>query len=243
MAIFDAERVRRLAGWAAYISAGLSIIGAIALILFYGLEAPSSFATGNDSQQFFGPLNDYMGLFQFLLMLPLTVALHQFAPARNRRLSLVAAALGVVGLLTAAVAQTLLVAHVISFDVNLPIVLVGMAFIGVWLVIANRVGRASGELSRRLVLLGMFTGVMFAALGGLTLLFALTYTINPTAIAHLGTYLLNNPVLIGAIIVVVTPPLLAYVIGVPVWLIGVGRRLLTNAAARPTQFATQYAKQ
>ncbi len=228
MVAINATHGLRYAGWSAYICAGLSIIGAIALLLFYGLEAPQTIATGSDSQQFFGPLSDYAGLFQFLTMLPLAVALHQLAPARNQRLSRVAEILGITGLLTAALAQFLLVTHIIDFTVNLPIVLVGMVLIGVWLVVANRLGRASGALSRRLTLLGMFTGAMFAALGGLTLLTTLANAINPTAIAHLGTSLLRNPVLIVAIIVVFTPALLAYLIGVPIWLIGIGRRLLAS---------------
>ena len=50
MAAFETDRVRRFAGWSAYVSAGLSIIGGIALFLFYGLEAPRTIATGNASQ-------------------------------------------------------------------------------------------------------------------------------------------------------------------------------------------------
>lgn len=228
MVAINAPHGPRFAGWSAYLSAGLSIIGAIALLLFYGLEFPQAIATGSDSQHFFGPLSDYAGLFQFLAMLPLPVALHHLASARNRRLSRVAEILGLTGLLIAALAQFLLVTHIIDFTVNLPIVLVGMVFIGVWLVVANRLGRASGALSRRLTLLGMYTGAMFAALGGLTLVMTLAYSVNPTAIANLGTFLLDTPVLAGTIIVVFTPALLAYFIGVPVWLIGIGRRFLAS---------------
>ena len=185
-------------------------------------------ATGSNSQQVFGPLSDYAGLFQYLAMLPLTVALYQLAPARKQRQSWVAAILGLTGLLTAALAQFLLVAHIIDVTVNLRIILVGIVFIGMWLVAANRLARASGALSQRLTLLGTFTGAMLAALGVLTLLMMMAYAISSTAIANLGTFLLDNPVLIGAIIVVLTPALLAYFIGVPVWLIGIGRRLVAG---------------
>lgn len=228
MLAVNTDRSLRYAGWSAYVSAGLAIIGAIALLLFYGLEFPEAIAMGSDSPQFFGPLSDYAGLFQFLAMLPLTVALHQLAPARNQRLSRVAEILGIIGLLTAALAQFLLVAHIIDFTVNLPIVLVGMVFIGAWLVVANRLGRISGALSQRLTRLGMFTGAMFAALGGLTLVMTLAYAVTPTAIANLGTVLLDNPVLTVTIIVVLTPALFAYFTGVPIWLIGIARRLLTS---------------
>lgn len=228
MLAINTDRRLRYAGWSAYVSAGIAIIGAIALLLFYGLEAPQVLATGSNSQQVFGPLSDYAGLFQYLAMLPLTVALYQLAPARKQRQSWVAAILGLTGLLTAALAQFLLVAHIIDVTVNLPIILVGIVFIGMWLVAANRLARASGALSQRLTLLGTFTGAMLAALGVLTLLMMMAYAISSTAIANLGTFLLDNPVLIGAIIVVLTPALLAYFIGVPVWLIGIGRRLLAG---------------
>lgn len=228
MLAINTDRRLRYAGWSAYVSAGIAIIGAIALLLFYGLEAPQVLATGSNSQQVFGPLSDYAGLFQYLAMLPLTVALYQLAPARKQRQSWVAAILGLTGLLTAALAQFLLVAHIIDVTVNLPIILVGIVFIGLWLVAANRLARASGALSQRLTLLGTFTGAMLAALGVLTLLMMMAYAISSTAIANLGTFLLDNPVLIGAIIVVLTPALLAYFIGVPVWLIGIGRRLLAG---------------
>lgn len=228
MLAINTDRRLRYAGWSAYVSAGIAIIGAIALLLFYGLEAPQVLATGSNSQQVFGPLSDYAGLFQYLAMLPLTVALYQLAPARKQRQSWVAAILGLTGLLTAALAQFLLVAHIIDVTVNLPIILVGIVFIGMWLVAANRLARASGVLSLRPTLLGTFTGAMLAALGVLTLLMMMAYAISSTAITNLGTFLLDNPVLIGAIIVVLTPALLAYFIGVPVWLIGIGRRLLAG---------------
>ena len=68
--------IRRYAGWSAYMSAGLTIIGGVALILFYMLEAPQSIASGDTSPQVFGPLSDYAGLFQFLFMLPLLSLIH-----------------------------------------------------------------------------------------------------------------------------------------------------------------------
>jgi hypothetical protein len=232
MVAVTADRSLRYAGWVAYISAGLSIIGAVTLLLFYALEAPNTIKTGDSSGHIFGPLSDYAGLFQFLSMLPLAVALDRLAPARAQRLSQIAEVTGVTGMLTAALAQFLLVAHIVTFAVNLPIVLVGMVLIGVWLVVANRLGGAGGALPSRLAFVGVFSGAMFALLGGLTLVFVIASASNPTAVANFGAYLLHNPVLIGAIIVVFTPALLAYIIGVPVWLIGLGRRLFaTNVAA------------
>src|SRR5260221_9821197 len=162
MISLETGSIRRYAGWSANVSAGLSIIGGVALILFYALEAPQSIASGGTSPQVFGPLSDYAGLFQFLFMLPLTAALHQLAPAHQRRLSLVAAVCGASGLLTAVIAQALLVARGISFAVNLPIVLVALALIGTWMLPASRLRGRNRTLPRWLPRGGVGTGGAFA---------------------------------------------------------------------------------
>ena len=219
----------RFGGWAAYLSAALSIIGAIDLLLFYALEAPQVFAVGDTAPQFFGPLSDYAGLAQFLCMLPLTVALHQLAPARYQPLSLAAAALGAIGLLTAALAQALLVAHIIPFEVNLPFVMVGLVLMGAWMLVASHLAYLGGAFSRRLALVGKVTGAVFVMVDAIVLVVALAFTGNASATTDFGASIQQNPLLIGAIAVVLIPGLLVYVVGVPVWLIGVGRRLLASA--------------
>lgn len=230
MISLETGSIRRYAGWSANVSAGLSIIGGVALILFYALEAPQSIASGGTSPQVFGPLSDYAGLFQFLFMLPLTAALHQLAPAHQRRLSLVAAVCGASGLLTAVIAQALLVARVISFAVNLPIVLVALALIGTWMLLASRVGGRNGTLPRWLAREGVVTGAAFALMSGLVLPLVLASALAPAAATNAGMFVERHPLLIGAIVVVAIPGFLAYFFGMLIWLIGVGRRLLAMAA-------------
>lgn len=236
MRSLETGSIRRYAGWSAYVSASLSIIGGVALILFYALEAPQSIASGDTSQQVFGSVSDYAGLFQFLFMLPLTAALQQLAHTHQRRLSLVAAVCGAIGLLTAVSAQALLVAQVISFAVNLPIVLVALALIGTWMLLASRLGGRDGTLPRWLERLGMATGAAFALMSGLVLLLVLLSVLAPAAATSAGMFVLHHPLLIGAIVVVVAiPGFVAYFFGMLIWLIGVGRRLLAMAAvARET---------
>lgn len=229
MTLLETGSSRRYAGWSAYVSAALSIIGGVALILFYAFEAPQSIASDDTSPQVFGPLSDYAGLFQFLFMLPLTAALHQLAPAHQRRLSLVAAVCGASGLLTALTAQALLVARVISFAVNLPIVLVALALIGTWMLLASRLGGRDGTLPRWLARVGVITGAAFALMSGLVLLLVLASALAPAAATSAGMFVLQHPLLIGAIVVVAIPGFLAYFFGMLIWLIGVGRRLLVMA--------------
>jgi len=218
--------VHRYAGWSAYLSAGLSIIGGISLLLFYALELPRSLAAGDASSQFFGPLSDYAGLFQFLVMLPLTIVLHQLAPARQRRLSQIALALGVVGLLTEVIAGALLVTGIITFEVQLPYVMAGLVVFGAWMVLANHLGRAGRALPPRLTWLGEVTGAAFVLGSGLALVFALINVLDPTTAARGGAFAQQNPWLIVAGLVVAIPGFLAYLFGVTIWLLWLGRRLL-----------------
>jgi hypothetical protein len=229
MAVLAASRTLRYAGWSAFVSASLSVIGGIALFLFYGLEALRTIETGDTSGHIFGPISDYASLLQFAFMLPLAVAFHNFAPTRNHKLSRAAAALGILGFLTAVVAQALLVLKVIDFSVNLPLILVALVLIGVWMVVANRLGRMGGALPARLARLGEFTGAVFVLMGSLALLAVLASAINPAAMANVGTFTMHHPVLVSVIVVVFIPGLLANFFGLPIWLIGVGRRLLARA--------------
>src|SRR5260370_20349229 len=84
MPALETVRIRRYAGWSAYVSAGLAVIGDVALFLFYALEAPRALATGGTSAQVFGPLSDNAGLFSSIFMLPLPLALHQLTAQRSR---------------------------------------------------------------------------------------------------------------------------------------------------------------
>jgi hypothetical protein len=234
MPLLETVRIRRYAGWSAYVSAGLAVIGDVALFLFYALEAPRALATGGASSQVFGPLSDNAGLFSSIFMLPLPVALYQLTAQRWRGLSWAAMTLGVLGLLTTIIAQMLLVARVITFAVNLPFTLGGLVLLGVWMILANHRGRAEGALPPRLAWLGELTGTALASEGGLVFLLVLASALNPALVTHLATLAQQSPALIGAAIVLAIPGALAYFLGVPIWLIGVGRRLLaaTPAPAR-----------
>jgi hypothetical protein len=177
----------------------------------------------------YGTINDITGLFQYVFMLPLTLALHQLAPARHRSLSLAAMALGIVGILTAVIAQALLVARVINFTVNLPFVLAALGLIGVWMVVANHLGRTGGALPPRLAWLGELTGAAFVPLVGLALLIVTPGSLIAVDASDLGTFAQQHPVLIGAFIVLAFACFLAYFFGLLIWLIWLGRRLLSRA--------------
>jgi hypothetical protein len=225
-------RVLRYAGWSAYLSVGLAIVVIAFTALFYALEAPRLVATGREDQQFFGNLSDIAALFQYLFMLPLTVALYQLASSCHRGLAWAAMALGIVGLLLAVIEQALLVTRVISFSVNVPLVLAAFTLIGAWMVLANHLGRSGGTLPVRLTWLGELMGAAFVLLGGLALVAVLTRARNPiVAASNVGVFVQQHPVLIGGVVVLAAAGSLVLFFGNLIWLIWLGRQLLASAAA------------
>jgi hypothetical protein len=225
------DRVSRYAGWAGYLSGALAFISGVFLSLFYLYTfAPS--APGAPSSIDFGSLNDIVGLFSTSLMLPVPVALYWLTRRQGQALGLVAMALGLVGMLTIIVGQKQLIEDVISFDTSLPFSLIGLALLGVWLILANYLGGAGGVLARWLAWLGGLTGAV------LLLAVSLVLLSNPFA----GTALdQQSPALIGAVIALAILGAGAYLLGVPIWLIGLGRRLLA-APAKPEQSAGRHAQ-
>lgn len=177
------------------------------------------------------------GLFQFLCMLPLTVALHRLAPPDRRGLSQIGMTIGVVGLVAVVIAQALLVAGVLSFAVNLPFVMSAFGLFGVWMILSNQLAQTSGGLSRRLARLGTSTGIAFILMSALVLLVELINGRDPSAIARVGVFVQQYPVLIVAAITLAIPLFLAFFVAVPLWLIGIGRRL--TAVAQASELASE----
>jgi hypothetical protein len=229
----DSTNVLRYAGWSAYVSAVLGVLSTVFLLLFYGVEVPQLMAAGGEGTQVFGTLNDMSGLLQLFFLLPLTVALYRLSSAHRPGLSVAALLLGLAGLLIAVVAQTLLVAQVISFAVNLPVVLAALVLIGAWLILANHLGHSAGTLSARLAWVGEATGVAFLLSGGFAPVVVL---VGPSGLlsavaANFGAFAQQHPVIIVGGIVVAVPIFLLWSFGTLIWSVWMGHRLLAAAAA------------
>ena len=223
------DRISRYAGWATYASAACWIIGNVTVLLFYALELPQSLADGTEPR-LFGPLSDYASTLQFVFLAPLPLALRRMSSSRRASPGSVAAALGVIGSLTGAVAQGLLVAHVVEFEVNLPIILVALLLIGAWMFLASRQGQSEGYFSSRQARLGKLAGASLALLTALAFAVGMAVALNPGVASNLGALTGPNVALIGLTVALCIPGILAYFFGVPLWLIGVGRRLLSGDA-------------
>ncbi len=165
-------RLARYAGWAAYITGIMSIVGFVSLILFFSLEAPQ--ATENPQGfHFWGLVSDIAGPATMLPLLVIILELHEIERDRARVLSQIAAVIGVIGALGVTALQVLLIIKVLPFEQEVGPVVFATALVGAWLVLANYLGRVQQILPSRLAWLGIAVGatqvlypVIFQLLGG-----------------------------------------------------------------------------
>lgn len=107
--------------WSAYLSAFATILTFITGILFFTVGGA------------FGKINDISSVFQVLFMIPLALVLHRLLPLGPRTLGLIAALIGIAGMLLAAYGQSLLVIGKINFEGSMKYFPTGAA-IGIWLI-------------------------------------------------------------------------------------------------------------
>lgn len=130
----------RVAAWSAYVSAFVSILGIGFLFAFFGLGAPT------------GRLNDIAVIVQYLLMLPLAVALYQILRPFNSRLSLAALLVGIPGMLAVIALQILLVTGVLPFANQILPVVVAFLVVLAWFVLIGYIGRSTDKLPNSMLL-------------------------------------------------------------------------------------------
>jgi hypothetical protein len=176
----------RLAGWSAYLTAAAAIVAGVTLITFFMFGEP------------YGTISDISSVVIALSALPILFSLYQLHRSAAPTVSLTALIIGVIGALSAAVFQMILIttrktygdATSISFGV-----------FGISLVMYGYLANADKTLPRRLAWLGILAGIGY---------------ILVTAGFTLGGP--NHPLgYVGA---------LASIIGYPAWLIGLGRLFL-----------------
>lgn len=140
------NQLLRVAGWSTHASGVASIIGIVSLIVFY-----VGFFTDSMELRTFGRLSDICGIIQYLLALPITLALHQLLKARAPVLSKTAMLIGIAGIIAFVILQLLLVIGVLSFAEQVGPVVVALLVVGVWLVITGYLGRSTGDLPHSLL--------------------------------------------------------------------------------------------
>ncbi len=135
------------AGWCSIASGIVSFMGIVFLIaMFVG------FSTDNLELPRFGTLNDICVLIQYLLALPITLALHQILKVHAPVLSRAAILTGIVGILAVVVLQWLLVSGVVTFEEQVGLVMVALLVVGIWLVMIGDLGRSTGNMRHSLLI-------------------------------------------------------------------------------------------
>jgi hypothetical protein len=166
------NQIDRYARPAALVAGIASIIGFIALILFFALEAPGVSA---DPQgfHFWGFISDIAGPLTMIPLIIVMLALHRAERAQAPTLSRVALMVGVIGALGVTLLQVLLIIRVLTFEQEVGPVVLAMGIAGVWLILASYMARVQHILPSGLAWLGIVTGVaqaayplLFQALGG-----------------------------------------------------------------------------
>jgi hypothetical protein len=148
----DPSQLNLLFGWAAILSAVATLLTLITGILFLSAGG------------LFGPINDAASVIQMLVMLPVAAALYLLTRHDVSALALLAAAIGVAGMLIAAVLQALLVFRVVEYEQTAAVTLSAGGAVGLWLILANLLALAAGALPGGLVLTGVVAGAGYVLL-------------------------------------------------------------------------------
>src|SRR5262249_55468076 len=146
----------------------------------------------------------------------------QLPQRRQQVLNGIALALGSLGVLTLLIGQALLDTGAMGFNANLSFSMLGLALLGAWLLLANYLGCVSAVLLRWQTGLGGLTGV------GFFLAVAFLVLGQPFDVLEAGPLAVQPPALMGTLILLASLGALTYLVTFPLWLFGLGHRLLAT---------------
>jgi hypothetical protein len=148
----DPSQLNLLFGWSAILSAVATIVTLVTGILFFSLGGV------------YGKINDAASVVQMFLMVPVAAALFFLTRIGAPGLAMIVVAIGVVGLLAAAVLQALLVVGAVDYEETIAAGLSAGGVIGLWLLLANALALIAGVLPAGLTIAGMVAGVGYILL-------------------------------------------------------------------------------
>ena len=149
------DGLTRVAVWCAYTSGAVSIFGIVSLVAFF--------------TTFIGPLgvlNDIAVVIQYVLMIPIALALHQILRRSGPTLGLVALLLGTPGMLAVIVLQLLFMTGALSYAQYIVLVSAGFLVVLGWFLMVRRLGQSTGVLPTSIllhILAGLYVGYPFWA--------------------------------------------------------------------------------
>jgi len=136
----------QISGWSALLNGVLAIIGVVFLTLFFMKGEP------------FGTLNDLTSLPWVLSLLPVLWSFYRLGTNEHKFISMIALGVGIVGLLGVFALQLLLVLKVITIWQQTYYITSAFGAIGLWIIIASRIGRAESFISPALAGFGIALG-------------------------------------------------------------------------------------
>ncbi len=139
----------RAAGGFAVVSGVISAVGVVLLIWMFIL-----FARGQQAQgETIGLLNDVCVALQYLLTIPIALALYRILTPHNPTLIRVATIIGIVMMSLVVVLQMLLIFGVLTFQKQaVPVSLAMVIGIGSWLLITGLVSRSTGSFPKSVLM-------------------------------------------------------------------------------------------
>jgi hypothetical protein len=145
-----------LVGWSALLAAAATVVGAVLLGLFFAKGEP------------WGTLNDIASVVLMLATIPVAVAIGLLGADAFGGLAWLVTAIGITGMVGAAIAQLLLVARVRTYRQLLPWTLGSGAVVGVWYVLVGLLGLdfvATRQFPVTMIVLAIASGLGFIAIG------------------------------------------------------------------------------
>ena len=147
--------LERVAVWCAYASGVVSIFGIVFLVGFF-----TTFIGR------LGTLNDIAVVVQYVLMIPIAVALHQMLRLSRPNLSLAAVLVGTLGMLGVIALQLLFIIGMLAYEQYIVMVSAGFLVVLAWFVMLRYLGRSTDKLPKSMllhVLAGLYFGYPFWA--------------------------------------------------------------------------------
>ena len=139
----------RAAGGLAIVSGVVSALGVVFLITMFALFATPLKSLGLA----FGMLNDICVALQYLLTIPLALALYRILLPHNPTLMRIATSVGVAAMVVVILLQLALIFGVLTFEQQVGWVSLAMLVgVGLWLVLTGLVARSTGRLPNSLLM-------------------------------------------------------------------------------------------
>ena len=139
----------RIAGGIAIVNGIVSLIGVVALIAMFVLFATER----QELAMVFGMFNDICVALQYLLTIPIALAVYQILQAGNPKLIRVTTIVGIVSMVLVIGLQLLLIFEVLTFEQQGVWVSIAMILgVGFWLAVTGLAARSTGKLPNSLLM-------------------------------------------------------------------------------------------